>query len=184
MVHFEGSEEDGSYLLLFPGGEQLQVTADDVGRSRLLRDLLDSAVEAGETTLTFPSCVELSHLRTWATAVQPDSVVLRENAETMGKCLVVRSHFTNPSVRGSVEQSCICGRLQGPPGGGTPISGLMQAVDFLADEGLMQKVLVAYAERLFPPAAAETDADFLRVRPLRCMHERCAMPMYAYDDTC
>ena len=100
MVHFEGSEEDGSYLLLFPGGEQLQVTADDVGRSRLLRDLLGSAVEAGEATLTFPSCVELSHLRTWAAALQPNSVTLQGDAESMGKCLVVRSHSTIPSVRG------------------------------------------------------------------------------------
>ena len=100
MVHFEGSEEDGSYLLLFPGGEQLQVTADDVGRSRLLRDLLGSAVEAGEATLTYPLCVELSHLRTWAAAVQPDSVMLQEHADSMGKCLVVRLRPSFHTVRG------------------------------------------------------------------------------------
>ena len=70
-----------------------------------------------------------------------------------------------------------CGGYRAAPAGGTSISGLLQAVDFLADEGLMQRVLVAYAERLFPPAAAKADSEFLRVRS-PAMHEHCVACAY------
>ena len=61
------------------------------------------------------------------------------------------------------------GRQQAAQVGGTHTSGLLQAVDFLADQTMLQRVLNAYAERLFPPAAAEVDADFQQVHPLPCM---------------
>ena len=42
----------------------------------------------------------------------------------------------------------------------------VQVEDYLADEGLMQRLAVAYAERICPNEAAAPDADFLRVCPL------------------
>ena len=60
-VHFQCKEDDGSYLFLFPRGERIQVPENDVERSLPLRDMLESAANCGDTTIPFPSSVELSH---------------------------------------------------------------------------------------------------------------------------
>ena len=51
------------------------------------------------------------------------------------------------------------------PAGGIIFRCATQAADFLADEGFMQRLAVAYDEQLFPIAAFPPDPDFLRVCP-------------------
>ena len=48
----------------------------------------------------------------------------------------------------------------------TRANSIVQAADYLADEGLMQTLAVAYDAQLFPVDPSAADADFLRVRPL------------------
>ena len=89
-VQFTCNEDNGSYMFEFPCGERLQVPDNDVGRSRPLCDMIESAATSGETTIPFLSCVELSHFHTWAAAVQPDSPVFQANAERIKRALEVR----------------------------------------------------------------------------------------------
>ena len=42
----------------------------------------------------------------------------------------------------------------------------VQAVDFFADAGLMQRLAAAYVGQLFPVETVAVDTDFLRVYPL------------------
>ena len=79
-VQFTCNEEDSSHLFEFPGGKRLQVPDEDLQRSCPLRDLIETAATSGETTITFPSRVELSNFRIWAAAIQPDSPVFRSDA--------------------------------------------------------------------------------------------------------
>ena len=59
-VHFQCKEDDGSYLFPFPRGERIQVPENDVERSFPLRYMLESVANCGDTTIPFPSSVELS----------------------------------------------------------------------------------------------------------------------------
>ena len=89
-VHFQCKEDDGSYLFLFPRGERIQVPENDVERSLPLRDMLESAANCGDTTIPFPSSVEISHFHIWAAAVQPDSPVFHADAKRMKRALELR----------------------------------------------------------------------------------------------
>ena len=89
-VHFQCKEDDGSYLFLFPRGERIQIPENDVERSLPLREMLESAANFGDTTIPFPSSVELSHFHNWAGAVHPDSSVIQADAERMHRALKVR----------------------------------------------------------------------------------------------
>ena len=89
-VHFTRNDEDGSFAFVFPCKERLQVTADDVERSRPLRDMIESAATSGETTVMFLSSLELSHFHVWAAAVEPDSPVFQADAEGIKRALEVR----------------------------------------------------------------------------------------------
>ena len=100
VVRFASNEEDSSIDFQWPDGAQLQVSADDVDRSHPLRDMLDSTVASEETTITFPSDVELSHFHAWAVAVQPDSPVFKAGAEELKLCLEVRMSFFMHDVGG------------------------------------------------------------------------------------
>ena len=88
-VQFTCNEDDGSYVFVFPWKERLQVPRKDIERSVPLRDMIESAATCEETTITFPSSVELSHFQTWAAAVQPGSPVFQANAEGIERSLVV-----------------------------------------------------------------------------------------------
>ena len=90
VVRFACNDEDGSYGFQWPDGVQLHVSAHAVNRDRPLRDMLDSTVASEETTITFPSDVELSHFHTWAAAVQPDSHIFEAGPEELNQCLEVR----------------------------------------------------------------------------------------------
>ena len=89
-VQFECNEDDGIHVFVFPCKERLQVKLDDVERSRPLIDMLESAATSGETTITFPSSVKLSHFHIWAAAVQPDSPVFQADAHALRRSLEVR----------------------------------------------------------------------------------------------
>ena len=81
--------KNDSYVFEFPCGDRLYVLDDDVERSRPLRDMIVGAATSGETTIPFPSSVELSHFHIWAAAVQPDSPVFQADAETTHRSLEV-----------------------------------------------------------------------------------------------
>ena len=82
--------KNDSYVFEFPCGDRLYVLDDDVERSRPLRDMIVGAATSGETTIPFPSSVELSHFHIWAAAVQADSPVFQPDAERMKRALEVR----------------------------------------------------------------------------------------------
>ena len=126
-VHFQCKEDDGSHLFLFPRGGRIQVPENVVERSLLLRDMLESAANCGDTTIPFPASVELSHFHIWAAAVQPDSPVLQADAERMKRALEVRcctymhkwycSILAHPSLAGvtpapvtGIRDGCQCRR--------------------------------------------------------------------------
>lgn len=112
VVRFANNEEDGSYDFLCPDGAELHVSADDVGRSRPLRDMLESAVTCEEATITFPSAAELSHFLTWAAAVQPGSTFFKEGPEDLEKCLEVCQLFSVHDVRWKVVGTVSVASLQ------------------------------------------------------------------------
>ena len=88
-VQFTCNEDTASYVFKFPCGERLQVPHDYVERSRPLRDMIEGAATSGDTTIPFPSTVELSHFHIWADAVQPDSSALQGDAKGMERSLEV-----------------------------------------------------------------------------------------------
>ena len=90
-VEFESNKHDGSYVFHLPCGGRLQLSEHDVNRSRPLRDMMESAATYRDTTITFPSSLELSHFHIWAAAVQPGSTVFQADAKGMKRCLEVRS---------------------------------------------------------------------------------------------
>ena len=98
-VRFACNEEDGSCNFQWPDGAQLHVSADALDGSRPLRDMLDSAVASEESSIMFPSDVELSYFHTWAAAVQPDSPIFKAGAEELKWCLEVRTRFFMLDVR-------------------------------------------------------------------------------------
>ena len=118
VLRFACNEEDGSYDFHWPEGAQLRVSSYAVGRSRPLRDMLDSAVASEETTIAFPSDVELSYFHTWASAVQPDSPVFEAGAEELNRCLEVQTgfpmHGMHREVRGGGGTSTVPSRMPHP----------------------------------------------------------------------